>query len=152
MLKRTMILLGLTITVGALLLVVGCGGHNTALPIGSDISSSVSRSENLPPSAPMVSLASTIWGNQLVLFRATDPEGNRLKYRVIFKNTTNGITVTYDQTIDSLGFNKSDYASGEWGSFEIPKNIPSGSYMVNAQAWDGQAWGPTNNPPRYFFK
>ncbi len=29
MLKRTMILLGLTITVGALLLVVGCGGHNS---------------------------------------------------------------------------------------------------------------------------
>ena len=32
MLKRTMVLLSLTITIGALLLVVGCGGHNNTMP------------------------------------------------------------------------------------------------------------------------
>jgi len=43
MLKRTMMLLSLTITVGALLLVVGCGGSNSTMPTVSESSSGPSR-------------------------------------------------------------------------------------------------------------
>ena len=147
MLKRTITLLGLTITVGALLLTLGCGGSNNVAPTGTSLAPSRGGSS---PSAPMVSLGVNIWGDKFVLFRATDLEGDQLKYRVIFRNGASEIV--YDQTQDSQGFNKPVYASGEWGSFKIPQSLPSGFYTVYAQAFDGTSWGPTNNPPRYLIK
>jgi len=50
MLKRTMILLGLTITIGALLLVVGCGGANNPVTSNESVTleSLLGVSENMP--------------------------------------------------------------------------------------------------------
>jgi len=148
MLKRTITLVGLTITLGALLLALGCSGSNTnpVAPVSSD-QPLVSRQENQPPSKPWVSVGMNVWGEKFVLFRATDLNNDRLKYRVILRN---GGDFIFDQTVDSSGFSKPDYASGEWGAFKVPKNnLPSGFYQVYVQAHDGTIWGPTNNPPRY---
>jgi len=147
MLKRTITLVGLTITLGALLLALGCSGSNNVAPTGTSLVPSRGGSS---PSAPMVSLGANIWGDRFVLFRATDPEGDQLKYRVIFRSGASEFV--YDQTQDTRGFNKPVYASGEWGSFKIPPSLPSGVYSVYAQAFDGTSWGPTNDNPRYFFK
>jgi len=147
MLKRTITLLGLTITIGALLLALGCGGSNSnpVAPVSSD-RPLVSRG-NLLPSKPWVSIGMNIWGEKFVLFRAIDNDGDRLKYRVILRN---GGDFVFDQTVDPSGFSKPDYASGEWGAFKVPKNgLPAGFYQVYVQAHDGTDWGPTNNPPRY---
>jgi len=52
MLKRTMILLGLTITIGALLLVTGCGGNNNMMPI-SDSQDLMLEKLGFDPNSPL---------------------------------------------------------------------------------------------------
>ena len=148
MLKRTMILLGLTITVGALLLVVGCGGANNPLDSTLGTSSGTSRSAS-EPSAPMVSIGVNLQGEKFVLFRAIDPNGDQLRYQVTLRGASDFV---FDQTISTDGFSKPIYKSGEWGAFKVPKNLPPGTYTVYVQAYDGKDWGPKNNHPRYLIQ
>jgi len=155
MLKRTMMLLGLTITVGALLLVVGCGGSDSTMPITSSgqIVAQPTRGGS-PPSAPILGFP---WNNFQFLgsgdgkifftVRATDPEGDRLKYKI--ELLQNGqVVLTFDQTEDPTGWSKPDYASGEWAVLRV--KVPQGTYQWRAYAYDGSQWGPPSNPERTF--
>jgi len=154
MLKRTMILLGLTITVGALLLVVGCGGHNSTLPSMSDDQAIVGLTRGgQAPSAPQLIRPNEMKityvrdGKIRFVVRATDPEGDRLKYRIVLKQNGNVIAI-YDQTVDPTGWSKPDYASGEYAILAV--TVPPGSFEWNAQAFDGSNWGPFHNPDATF--
>lgn len=149
MLKRTMILVGLTITVAVLLPVVGCGGANSPVSSGDSEASIVPSRGGSAPSAPMVSIGVNLQGDKFVLFRAIDPEREQLRYRVILNGSSNFV---YDQTVSTEGFSKPIYNSGEWGAFKVPKTLPSGIYTVYVQAYDGDQWGPTNNHPRQLFQ
>jgi len=153
MLKRTMMLLGLTITVGALLLVVGCGGSNSTMPVGAN-NSSVSRQENEPPTAPLLvrpngmKIVYVKDGKIRFVMQATDPDGDRLWYRVVLKDQNGNVIATFDQTLSSSGWSKSSYASGEYAILAVP--LPAGTYSWNAQAFDGKEWGPFHNPDANF--
>ncbi len=68
MLKRTMILLGLTITVGALLLVVGCGGHNRTMPF-------VSGGSNEPSRGWRDAQVTLVSASSPAVVKVTDPDG-----------------------------------------------------------------------------
>jgi len=145
MLKRTMILLGLTITVGALLLVVGCGGANNLMPSTPTI---VSRGGQ-PPSSPQLRVGVTIWGYKYVGARSVDPENDKLKYRIVIEGP---VTLIFDQTQGQGEFYTtpwsnqpvSDFGSGQWGYVKLPTNLPNGSYVIKAVAFDGSNWSPNN--------
>jgi hypothetical protein len=106
---------------------------------------------NVPPTKPWVSIGVNIWRDAFVLFRATDVNGDRLKYKVIFTTLSPDTPYkVFDQTISAQGFNKQSYASGEWGALKIPKDqFPPGMYKVYVQAYDGVQWGPLNDTPRF---
>jgi len=153
MLKRTITLLGLTITVGVLLLTLGCGGSNSnpVAPVSSD-HVLTGRGENVAPSAPILVRPN---GMKIVYVRdgkirfvvsATDENGDKLKYRIVLKK--NGETIVFDQTQNPTGWNKSEYSSGEYAILTVL--LPPGSYEWNAQAFDGKEWGPFHNPDATF--
>jgi hypothetical protein len=144
MLKRTITLLSLTITVGALLLTLGCGGSNSN-PVASVSSDQplISRGGQ-PPSEPEMRIGATIWGYKYVGVRAVDPEGDRLKYKIVLQGP---VTLVFDQsqgtgqwyTSPWSNTPVSDFASGQWGFVKL-FNIPSGSYTISVQAFDGTSW------------
>jgi len=158
MLKRTMILLGLTITVGALLLVVGCGGHNSTMPVGSGNQTVAGPTrgdqQDQPPSSPQLQIGTTIWGYHYIGVRSVDPEGDRLQYRVVLEGP---VTIVFDQTQGQGNWFTtpwgtqpvSNFASGQWGFIKFNRP-PSGSYVIKAQAFDGQQWGPNRQLPLKF--
>jgi len=148
MLKRTMMLLGLTITVGALLLVIGCGGSNN--PVSEN--PTLTTRGGQPPSSPQlrVGVTTLFGGYRYIGARSVDPEGDRIKYRIEVQGPVN---LVFDQTKDDpdpfypLPWSNqpvSDFASGQWGFVKLPSDLPSGSYVIKAQAFDGNQWGPNN--------
>jgi hypothetical protein len=170
MLKRTITLLGLTITVsflglavtiGGLLFTFGCGGANNN-PIAPKSTSLVSRQSNSKPNPPTIyfpppnSIFSTPSKLALFRLRATDPDGDRLKYRITLKQ--NGqVVMVFDQTQDPSGWKRDwritsptaeDYASGEFAT--LYADIPAGTYSCYAEAFDGKEWSNPSNPERSF--
>jgi len=90
MLKRTMMLLGLTITVGALLLVVGCGGSNSTMPAVSESSNGPSRlwgdaQVTLEPNPGVVTVTEQKDGIRSIIVR--DSNGGRDYYSLPNKPT-----------------------------------------------------------------
>jgi hypothetical protein len=87
-------------------------------------------------------------------FSASDSDGDRLRFKVeILKN---GVPFrTYDQTQDTAGWSKPDYASGETATFIPPSPLPAGDYQWLVYAYDGRDWSEgsetrfftVNNPP-----
>lgn len=150
MLKRTFTLVGLTITLGALLLALGCSGSNNPIAPVSLNQPSVSRQENQPPSEPQIRIGVTIWGYKYVGVRAVDPEGNRLKYKVVLQGPV--INLVFDQSQGTGQWYTtpwgntpvSDFASGQWGFVKL-FNLPSGTYTIHAQAYDGNSWSPNKS-------
>jgi len=156
MLKRTITLVSLTITLGALLLALGCSGSNSnpVAPVSSD-KTLVSRQEgNNPPSDPELRVGMTVWGYKYVGVRSEDPDGDRLQYKVVIEG--NGIKLVYDQSGQSGEENKGewyttswgdtpvdDFASGEWGFVKL--FIPDGTYRITAQAFDGKSWSSNDS-------
>jgi hypothetical protein len=143
MLKRTITLLGLTITVGALLLTLGCGGSNSnpVAPVSSD-QPLVSRQENQPPNAPYLWFPwngyTIVGGKVTFIFTATDPNGDMLKYRIEVQNGS-----------ETKVFNTGYYGSGQWVFFTV--SLPVGDYSARVKAIDDKgAEGPYNNPDRVF--
>jgi hypothetical protein len=149
MLKRTITLLGLTITVGALLLTLGCGGHNGTLPTAhSDQFMSVNPARGgQPPSKPVLGLFVTIWGDKFLVVRAEDPDQDRLQYKIVMSGNPHNFT--FDQTQSSEGWLNNpwsnpnyvnSYASGQYGWFKLPRDFPKGAYQAQAYAYDGTNW------------
>lgn len=84
----------------------------------------------------------------------TDPDGDRLRYKI--EVLLNGAPFrTYDQTLDTSGWSKPDYISGETASFTPKSALPAGTYQWLAYAYDGRNWSEgssvrtfiVNNPP-----
>jgi hypothetical protein len=144
MLKRTLTLVSLTITLGTLLLALGCSGSNTnpVAPVSSD-QPLVSRQENQPPSAPQLGFITTLWGDNYVLARSIDPEGNPVQYRLTLSNGQ-----VFDQTQGAQNWvinllnptPVSSYSSGQWAWCKLPK-LPIGSYTATVQAIDPNPTG-----------
>jgi len=149
MLKRTFTLVGLTITLGTLLLALGCSGSNT-----NPVASLGPSRGGSAPSAPILGFPwngfQFMWSGDGKIFftvKATDPEGDRLKYKI--ELLQNGqVVLVFDQTKDPTGWSKPDYASGEWAYLRV--KVPAGTYQWRAYAYDGSNWGPPNNPERTF--
>ena len=153
MLKRTITLLSLTITVGALLLTLGCGGSNSnpVAPVSSG-KTLVSRQEgNNPPSDPEMRIGVTIWGYKYVGVRSEDPDGDRLFYKVVVRGGPDNIYLVYDQSGQSGEDKKGEWYTIPWGdttvdSFEsgqwgfVKLFIPDGTYQITVQAFDGKDW------------
>lgn len=146
MLKRTQILLGLTIAASIVvsLFLAGCGGHNSTMPSASD---NQTLRGGQRPSSPQLRVGVTIWGYRYIGVRSVDPEGDKLKYRIVLEGP---VTLVFDQTqgdpFYSLPWNTqpvSEFSSGQWGFVKI-YNLPSGSYTIKAQAFDGQNWSLNN--------
>jgi hypothetical protein len=152
MLKRTITLLGLTITVGALLLTLGCGGHNSTMPsVGSSEPSLPTRGDTI--SEPQMGFFRTLWGTNFVLMRAVDSQGHPLKYRLVLRSSDgNTILYQFDQgkgegTWLANPFSNqtvSEYPSGTWAWFRL--SVPSGTYQFQAQAYHDGVEGPMKNP------
>jgi hypothetical protein len=89
-------------------------------------------------------IGATIWGYKYVGVRAVDPEGDRLKYKIVLQGP---VTLVFDQsqgtgqwyTSPWSNTPVSDFASGQWGFVKL-FNIPSGSYTISVQAFDGTSW------------
>jgi len=170
MLKRTITLVGLTIsflglavTIGGLVFTFGCGGANNN-PIAPTSTSSVSRQVN-DPSVPILYFplpnSTFTTPSKLALFRlqATDPDGDRLQYRITLKK--NGeVFMVFDQTKDPSGWKKNwrvtsptatDYASGEIAT--LYADIPAGTYSWFAEAYDvnEKAWSEPSNEISFTF-
>ncbi len=111
--------------------------------------------ENQPPEVPTLSFpppgsAYTTGGGFCVFsLRSTDPEGDRLKYKVeVYQDDE--LVATFDQTKDRSGWctiadfvkgawgNRADFASGEPASLKA--NLPPGTYKWRALAYDGTSW------------
>jgi methionine-rich copper-binding protein CopC len=73
--------------------------------------------------------------------RATSAPGSRMKYRVIIYRGEEQLAV-YDQTTDTTGWSKPDYASGEEAVLTIPaaQALPTGTLRWQAFAYDGVRW------------
>ncbi|GBC98036.1 hypothetical protein HRbin17_00531 [bacterium HR17] len=137
-----------------LLTAFGCGGHSGTMPSVSDNQTfAFPPRGGQPPSAPQlirpneVKIAYIRDGKIRFVVRATDPEGDRLKYRIVLKQNGN-VIATFDQTVDPTGWSKPDYGSGEYAILAVP--IPAGSYEWNAQAFDGSTWGAFHNTDATF--
>lgn len=150
MLKRTITLVGLTITAAALLLTIGCsGGNSNPVATMSNNQPLVSRQANQPPSNPQIRIDVTIWGHRYVGVRAVDPEGDRLKYKVVLQGPANH---EFDQsqgtgqwyTTPWSNTPVSDFANGRWGFVRLPA-LPSGAYTITVQAFDGNSWSSNSS-------
>ncbi len=93
-------------------------------------------------------------GQPTFRFSASDPDRDRLRYKIeILRNGTP--LQTYDQTQNTAGWSKPDYASGETASFIPPTALPAGTYRWLVYAFDGRDWSDAsdtrtftvNNPP-----
>jgi len=153
MLKRTITLVGLTITLGALLLALGCSGHNSTMPSVGSSEPGLPTRQGDTISEPQMGFFRTLWGTNFVLMRAVDSQGHPLKYRLFIKSS-DGSTILYqfDQgkgegtwlTSPFSNQTVSEYPSGVWAWFRL--SIPSGTYQFQAQAYHEGVEGPVKNP------
>jgi len=142
MLKRTITLVGLTITLGALLLALGCSGSNTnpVAPVSSD-QPLVTRGENNLPDPPQLYypydkmvIYWTASGKISFYLRAFDPENDPVKFKIVILQNNNVVT-EFGPTFN--GWTKSSYASGEWARCNIPISLlPKGTFQWQAFATD----------------
>lgn len=73
--------------------------------------------------------------------KATSSPGARMKYKVVIYQGDQQIEV-FDQTTDSTGWSKPDYASGEEAVLTVPTSraLPTGVLYWQAFAYDGIKW------------
>lgn len=100
---------------------------------------------NRMPDAPvLVSPAANaiVLGTPTLTVRASDADSTDvLKYKIVF--TRNGTTVaTFDQTVDTAGWNKPSYTSDEEATLIVPSNraLVPGTYQWQAFVYDGKQW------------
>ena len=96
----------------------------------------------------------TVTSRPTFRFSASDPDGNLLRFKIeVLKN--GAPFRTYDQTQDTAGWSKPNYASGEAATFVPPTPLPAGDYQWLVYAYDGRDWSDgseirsftVNNPP-----
>jgi len=155
MLKRSIVACGVAFVV--LVLSIGCGGHKGVMPVGSSELTSLvgpSRGGQAPATPtlyfpPNGSAYNTAGGYCLFVLRTTDPESDRVQYKVeVFQEGS--LVATFDQTQNTSGWctiqdflkgvwgNRSDFASGEFAYLKA--NLPPGTYQWRASATDGTSW------------
>ncbi len=78
--------------------------------------------------------------------RATSSPGARMKYKVVIYQGDTQIAV-FDQTTDTTGWSKPDYASGEEAVLTVPASraLPTGTLQWQAFAYDGIRWSEGSN-------
>ncbi len=140
-----------------LALIMGCGGHRGIVPIDSSDTPSVvgpsrgGQAPNVPTLyfPPNRSAYTTPNGHCLFALRTTDPEGDRVQYKIeVFQNGQ--LVATFDQTRDPKGWcNLQDLRAGTWGSRDsfasgeyayLKAYLPAGTYQWRAAAFDGTSW------------
>jgi methionine-rich copper-binding protein CopC len=74
--------------------------------------------------------------------RATDANGDSLQYKIVVKQAGQVVAI-FDQSVDTTGWSKSSYASGEEAAFTVPASasLATGAYQWQAFATDGRQWG-----------
>ena len=143
MLKRTLTLVSLTITLGTLLLALGCSGSNTnpVAPVSSD-QPLVSRQANELPTPSCLSIAKTRDGKLRFVVKATDPEGDKVFFKlIIWRNRQ--LFSEPNQKNDDPGW-VITYVSGNttYAVYTTPQPVPSGNYQWQVSATDDKH----NNP------
>jgi methionine-rich copper-binding protein CopC len=115
---------------------------------------------NRMPGTPMLTSPAAnaiVLGTPTLKVQASDVDTTDvLKYRIIFMRDSTTVA-TFDQTIDTTGWSKSGYASGEEATLTIPANraLNPGTYQWQAFAYDGKQWSEgsesrtiiVNSPP-----
>ncbi len=100
---------------------------------------------NQMPNAPvLVSPAANaiVLGTPTLTVRATDSDStDTLKYRIVFSRNGNAVA-TFDQTVDTAGWSKPGYTSGEDATLTVPSSraLNPGTYQWQAFVYDGKQW------------
>lgn len=100
---------------------------------------------NRMPTAPTLvspTANAIVLGTPTLTVHASDVDrGDTLKYKIVFTrgNTT---VATFDQTVDSTGWSKPSYASGEDATLTVPsaRALVPGTYQWQAFVYDGKQW------------
>jgi hypothetical protein len=73
--------------------------------------------------------------------KGTDPDGDALKFKLVIKQGEQ-IVAVFDQTQQTIGWDKESYQSGEEATFTVPTNqrLTAGNYLWVAFAFDGKEW------------
>jgi methionine-rich copper-binding protein CopC len=73
--------------------------------------------------------------------KGTDPDGDALKFKLVIKQGEQ-IVAVFDQTQQTIGWDKESYQSGEEATFTVPTNqrLTAGNYSWVAFAFDGKEW------------
>lgn len=100
---------------------------------------------NSAPSAPdLIEPAGGSFVSHTPTFRlrATDANGDNLQYKIVVKQAGQ-VVATFDQSVDTTGWSKPSYASGEEAVFTVPAgaSLATGAYQWQAFATDGRQWG-----------
>lgn len=77
-----------------------------------------------------------------IRLRTTDADlSDGLRYKLVLSKSGQQVAV-YDQTVNTSGWSKSSYASGEEAVFRVPAGnaLSAGTYQLEAYASDGQQW------------
>lgn len=100
---------------------------------------------NRMPNAPVLvnpAADTIVLGTPTLTVRASDADStDTLKYKIVF--TRNGATVaTFDQTVDTTGWNKTSYTSDEEATLTVPSHraLVPGTYLWQAIVYDGKQW------------
>jgi hypothetical protein len=143
MLKRTITLLGLTITVGALLLTIGCGGSNSnpVAPVSSD-QPLVSRQVNELPTPSCLSVGKTRDGKLRFVVKATDPEGDKVFFKLIIWKDGQLFSEPNQKNGDPGWV--TTYVSGNttYAVYTTPQPVSSGIYKWQVGATDDKHDNP----------
>ncbi len=115
----------------------------------SEFSAARSFIVNNPPSAPELVAPEA---NAVVLptltfqLKATDPDSDNLKFKIVIKQGGQ-IVAIFDQTQETTGWDKDEYASGEVANFTVPSNqrLAAGTYLWVAYAFDGKEWSEASS-------
>lgn len=98
-----------------------------------------------------------VLGTPTLTVRASDDDGSdTLRYRIVFRRGET-VVATFDQTIDTTGWNKPAYSSGEEATLTVPSSraLSPGTYQWQAFVYDGKQWSEgsesrtvvVNSPP-----
>lgn len=100
---------------------------------------------NSAPSAPtLLAPAGSSFVSRTPTFRlqATDANSDSLQYKIVVRQA-GAVIATFDQSVNSTGWSKSSYASGEEAVFTVPESsaLATGAYQWQAFAYDSRQWG-----------
>ncbi len=171
--KKWLSLCGTAVTLAALLAVSGCGGagqsiaENPSLAVKSEALPTRGEQPPAPPTLyfpPNNSALTTPQGNLLFALRTTDPEGDRVQYKIELLKDGKVVAV-FDQTQDPSGWldrkglwsgskgGVTSYASGEFAYLKVFVPLQQGRNVLQwrAYAFDGTNWSNPSELRTFIF-